>query len=95
MLKCGYLNERNEHLEEEVRPDQVEATLAKHRTVCAKMVNVADPALAAYIKDLQHSIVYGGRLDFNCYVSPDGKGFGTHFDNHSVFIPQIEGAKRW
>jgi hypothetical protein len=31
----------------------------------------------------------------NCYWSPAGGGFGTHFDDQHVFILQVDGSKRW
>lgn len=31
----------------------------------------------------------------NGYLSPDGGGYGLHFDTHPVWIFQLEGAKRW
>lgn len=31
----------------------------------------------------------------NAYLSPDGCGYGLHFDTHPVWIFQLEGAKRW
>ena len=51
--------------------------------------------LASFLARLGARIAFPGPLLFNCYLSPDGAGFGTHFDNHSVFILQLEGAKRW
>ncbi len=31
----------------------------------------------------------------NAYLSPDGGGYGIHFDTHPVWIFQLEGVKRW
>lgn len=31
----------------------------------------------------------------NCYYSPDGAGYGLHFDTHPVWIVQVAGRKEW
>lgn len=36
-----------------------------------------------------------GTTTINCYLSPAGGGYGLHFDQHSVLLLQLSGAKSW
>lgn len=83
------------HVERAIRPDEARAALAAGETLCASAIEGFDDRLAAFLAQLSARIAFPGRLIFNCYLSPDGAGFGTHFDNHGVFLLQLEGAKRW
>jgi ribosomal protein L16 Arg81 hydroxylase len=83
------------HVERVIRPDEARASLAAGETLCASAIDSFDDRLASFLARLGARIAFPGPLLFNCYLSPDGAGFGTHLDNHSVFILQLEGAKRW
>src|SRR5262249_19815594 len=83
------------HVERVIRPDEARASLAAGETLCASAAHLHDERLSSFLARLGARIAFPGPLIFNCYLSPDGAGFGTHFDDHSVFILQIEGAKRW
>jgi ribosomal protein L16 Arg81 hydroxylase len=83
------------HVERVIRPDEARASLAAGETLCVSAIDSFDDRLASFLARLGARIAFPGPLLFNCYLSPDGAGFGTHFDNHSVFILQLEGAKRW
>lgn len=83
------------HVERVIRPEDARASLAAGETLCASAIEGLDPRLSSFLARLGARIAFPGPLLFNCYLSPDGAGFGTHFDNHSVFILQLEGAKRW
>src|SRR5215468_5430289 len=83
------------HVERVIRPDEARASLAAGETLCASAIDSFDDRLASFLARLGARIAFPGPLLFNCYLSPDGAGFGTHFDNHSVFILQLEGAKHW
>jgi ribosomal protein L16 Arg81 hydroxylase len=83
------------HVERVIRPGEARASLAAGETLCASAIDGFDERLASFLARLGTRIAFPGPLLFNCYLSPDGAGFGTHLDNHSVFILQLEGAKRW
>jgi ribosomal protein L16 Arg81 hydroxylase len=67
----------------------------KGATLCATAIELADPALAAFRDQLRAEWLSLDTLYVNCYYSPDGQGFGTHFDPQSVWVLQIDGRKRW
>ena len=53
-----------------------------------------DASLARFCRALEH--VFSLRVQANVYLTPPGsQGFGTHYDDHDVFILQISGSKRW
>ena len=53
-----------------------------------------DASLARFCRTLEH--VFSLRVQANVYLTPPGsQGFGTHYDDHDVFILQISGSKRW
>src|SRR5215468_2104878 len=76
------------HVERVIRPDEARASLAAGETLCASAIDSFDDRLASFLARLGARIAFPGPLLFNCYLSPDGAGFGTHLDNHSVFILQ-------
>jgi len=53
-----------------------------------------DASLARFCRALEH--VFSLRVQANVYLTPpESQGFGTHYDDHDVFILQISGSKRW
>ncbi len=52
------------------------------------------PTLGALCHGLEH--VFSSHMQTNLYLTPPGEqGFRTHFDNHDVFVIQVQGAKQW
>lgn len=52
------------------------------------------PALGELCHGLEHA--FSCHLQTNLYLTPPGEqGFRTHFDNHDVFVIQVQGAKDW
>lgn len=95
VLKVGYSNEAGQAVEARIRPAQVNEMLAKGRTVCAGGLDQVDPNLKAFVANFSRNFTQMGKFYFNSYLSPAGKGFGLHADDHPVWILQIEGSKRW
>ena len=53
-----------------------------------------DASLAHFCRALEN--IFSLRVQANVYLTPPGsQGFGTHYDDHDVFILQISGSKRW
>lgn len=94
-LKVGYTDERGWPAHFQIRPDQIDEMLAGRKTVCASVIQNAEPALTRFLDEFRKSFRVAGTFTFNSYLSPDGSGFGLHLDHHPVFILQLEGAKRW
>lgn len=64
-------------------------------TVCADWINDRFDTLASYCAGIKAALSLPGSVFMTCYASPDGYGFGTHWDCQAVFVLQIEGSKRW
>ena len=64
-------------------------------TICATALEYVEPAVREFRNILAEQWPSPDPLIVNCYYSPDGQGFGTHFDPQSVWVMQIEGRKRW
>lgn len=75
-------------------PGKVELFLAAGASVVGNEVSHLHPPLTAIAATL--SEVYGARIGANVYCSFNGvRAFGTHYDNHHVFVFQTEGEKVW
>jgi ribosomal protein L16 Arg81 hydroxylase len=64
-------------------------------TVCADWINDRFERLASFCAGIKAGLSLPGSVFMTCYASPDGHGFGTHWDGQSSFILQLEGSKRW
>jgi ribosomal protein L16 Arg81 hydroxylase len=64
-------------------------------TVCADWINDRVDTLASYCAGIKAGLCHPGSVFMTCYASPDGHGFGTHWDCQASFILQLEGSKRW
>jgi bifunctional lysine-specific demethylase and histidyl-hydroxylase NO66 len=52
------------------------------------------PGLGALCEGLEH--IFSAHIQTNLYLTPpDAQGFPSHFDNHDVFVMQVQGRKRW
>lgn len=94
-LKVGYTDEKGWPAHFNIKPEQIGDMLASGKTVCASVIDTADPVLTAFLGRFQKHFAVLGKFFFNSYLSPDGSGFGLHLDHHPVFILQVEGRKRW
>lgn len=64
-------------------------------TVCVDWISDRYEALGAYCAGVKSALSLPGSIFMTCYASPDGHGFGTHFDCHPSFILQLQRSKRW
>jgi|GEM_PF-3323538 len=64
-------------------------------TVCATSLEHVEPRVREFRDILAAQWPSPDPIIVNCYYSPEGQGFGTHFDPQSVWVMQIEGRKRW
>jgi ribosomal protein L16 Arg81 hydroxylase len=95
LLKVNYADRNGWPSEMLIRPDQIQEMLIQGRTVCAGGLEKVNLNLAAFIERFSKHFVQMGTFHFNAYLSPAGKGFGLHLDDHPVWILQIEGEKDW
>ena len=64
-------------------------------TICATSLEHVEPRVRAFRDALAAQWPSPDPLIVNCYYSPEGQGFGTHYDPQSVWVMQLEGRKRW
>jgi len=64
-------------------------------TLCCGYLNKYHDGVRAFMDSFVREIGSLGETLVNAYLSPDGKGFGTHFDKHSSLVIQHSGTKRW
>jgi ribosomal protein L16 Arg81 hydroxylase len=78
-----------------VRGGDVDTLLKGGATLCADHLEETDNGLRACTGMVARELRYPGKVDFRCYLSPDGAGFDTHFDQRIATVLQIAGQKRW
>lgn len=93
-LKATFFDDKGWFSELRISPDQMQRLYSAGMTICAGMLP-EEGALAGFLGAYRGAIRSAGSVHFNSYLSPDGEGFGLHFDNHPVWILQLEGRKRW
>jgi hypothetical protein len=94
-VKAQHFDARRQHYELEIAAKQIAPLFAAGMTICLEFVEVADSRLASMCVDVRQKLGLLGNVVLNSYFSPDGAGFGMHFDNSAVFILQVEGEKDW
>jgi hypothetical protein len=67
---------------------------AEGKTILVHSVQLRVPAVAALARSLEAALHHP--VNVNMYLTPPGaQGFGPHFDDHDVFIVQLDGHKNW
>jgi ribosomal protein L16 Arg81 hydroxylase len=64
-------------------------------TLCVRQIDRRDATLARLVDDVRRAFAFAGAMEINCYVSPNDKGFGWHYDSQHVVVMQLDGSKRW
>lgn len=63
-------------------------------TIILNQLQQSDGALAGLCRSLE--MLFNCHVQTNIYLTPpSSQGFHTHYDNHDVFVLQIEGEKSW
>jgi len=63
-------------------------------TIILQQLHLSDPDLAAFCRAMEKT--FSCHVQTNIYLTPpSAQGFHTHYDNHDVFVLQVEGEKRW
>lgn len=74
--------------------DAVARLYAAGGTVILNHLHQSDGGMAALCRSLE--LVFSCHVQTNIYLTPpSAQGFHTHYDNHDVFVIQIEGEKAW
>jgi ribosomal protein L16 Arg81 hydroxylase len=63
-------------------------------TINVNMIQRRWPAIGAWCRALEEELSH--HVSANLYLTPpESQGFEAHFDDHNVFVLQIEGRKKW
>jgi ribosomal protein L16 Arg81 hydroxylase len=68
---------------------------ANGATICVTALEGVEPRVRKFRDILAQQWPSPDPLIVNCYYSPEGQGFGTHYDPQSVWVMQLEGRKKW
>ena len=82
------------NVEVPIRPEQAEKLFRAGMTICASVLDEKGPA-GRLIDAYRADVATAAPPHVNCYYSPDGRGYGLHFDTHPVWIVQVAGRKHW
>ena len=93
-LKMAFQNQEGQHKECDIDADQAKRMYEAGTTLCATRIDYGDAGLRRFLDQLEDPLL-GGEFHMNSYLSPGGKGFGVHYDYHSVWVLQLEGSKTW
>lgn len=75
-------------------PGLVARQYQRGATLILPQLNRRERALADLCRSLEAELSHP--VQTNIYLTPpNAQGFQTHFDNHDVFVLQVEGTKRW
>jgi ribosomal protein L16 Arg81 hydroxylase len=77
-----------------IQPAQAAKMFRAGMTICATALDESGPR-GEVLREHRRVISCAPSVQFNCYYSPDGRGFGLHFDTHPVWILQVSGSKHW
>lgn len=75
-------------------PSGVAEEYLKGATIILPQLHESLPRLGQFCRALE--AVLSCHVQTNVYLTPPGnQGFGTHYDNHDVFVIQLSGEKSW
>jgi ribosomal protein L16 Arg81 hydroxylase len=78
-----------------IDPPQAEPLFRAGMTICFQGLDRVHPGIARGAAAFKLGLNYPDRVAVNANWSPDGAGYGLHFDCHQTFVLQLEGEKRW
>lgn len=94
-LRAGYRDARGEHAELGITAAQVEPLLGAGMTVQVEWLHESDPVLGAFVDGVRRALRVPVTIDVAGFLSPEGSGYGLHFDTTSMLVLQLQGTKRW
>src|SRR5262245_35446001 len=95
-IAAAYVEEGDSFLHEfTINHRQFEDLFAAGMSICFGFISNYDSQLGAFAGAFRQYLQHAGKIYFNAYLSPPGKGFNLHFDSKSVVVMQIEGTKLW
>lgn len=95
LIKAQYFDAAGLHRELDITPALIDPLFQAGMTICFASLHRGHPGLARLLSEVKLGLNFPDRVVVNGYWSPDGAGFGLHFDMFPTFIIQLEGSKRW
>lgn len=95
LVRAAFRDAQDRHREMTIRPEQIPHLFDAGMTICISHLERADPAVGEFVASIDRQFMAAESFFSACYLSPDGKGFGTHSDALPVWLIQLEGRKRW
>ncbi|HEX8112162.1 MAG TPA: cupin domain-containing protein, partial [Kofleriaceae bacterium] len=93
--KAGAQDAAGDHVELRIQPEQIPALVRAGMTIQAEQLETAHAGLRALLDDTRRQLDVAAAMDVGAFLSPDGAGYGLHFDATGMFTLQIAGSKRW
>ncbi|TMQ06956.1 MAG: hypothetical protein E6J90_44790 [Deltaproteobacteria bacterium] len=94
-VKAGSQDAAGDHVELRIQPEQIPALVRAGMTIQAEQLETAHAGLRGLLADARQQLAVDAAMDVGAFLSPDGAGYGLHFDATGMFTLQIAGAKRW
>ncbi len=94
-LRAGFRDAHGEHAELGITAAQVEPLLKAGMTVQVEWLHESDPVLGAFVDEVRRALRVPVTIDVAGFLSPEGSGYGLHFDTTSMLVLQLQGTKRW
>jgi len=94
-LKAGTQDARGDHVELAIVAAQVPQLVRAGMTIQAEDLDAHHPHFAALIADVRATLGIAAPMDVGAFLSPDGSGYGLHYDATAMWTLQVEGEKVW
>lgn len=94
-VKAGTQDAAGDHVELGIQPEQIPALVRAGLTIQAEQLETGHAGLRALLDDARRELGVGAAMDAGAFLSPDGAGYGLHYDATAMFTLQIAGEKRW
>jgi ribosomal protein L16 Arg81 hydroxylase len=95
MLRAGAQNAGGDHVEVAITANQIPPLLGLGMTVHAFRLETVHAPARALIEDARRTLGVAAAMDVGAFLSPDGAGFGIHYDGTATWSLQVEGEKIW
>ena len=93
--KAGTQDKAGDHVELHILPEQIPALVRAGLTIQAEQLETAHAGLHSLVEDVRRQLGVAAAMDVGAFLSPDGAGYGLHFDATGMLTLQIAGEKRW
>ncbi len=94
-LQATIRNEHGHFFKKNPKSAEVDALYDSGHSIILRRLEEHSEALARFRANLKLNMSAVGNVRCDAYMTSEGGGLGIHFDEHHVFVIQLEGTKRW